>query len=85
MDEYFEEIVCEELNVKEVKIFSPEEIPSQICKPNARLIGPKFGWDVKFIISEAKAGNFTLLENGWVKVWVFELSPGEFETGICFK
>lgn len=79
LDEYFEEIVCEELNVKEVKIFSPEEIPSQICKPNARLIGPKFGWDVKFIISEAKAGNFTLLENGWVKVWVFELSPGEFE------
>jgi hypothetical protein len=43
LDEYFEEIVCEELNVKEVKIFSPEEIPSQICKPNARLIGPKFG------------------------------------------
>ncbi len=79
LDEYFEEIVCEELNVKEVKIFSPEEIPSQICKPNARLIGPKFGWDVKFIISEAKAGNFTLLENGWVKVWAFELSPGEFE------
>lgn len=79
LDEYFEEILCEELNVKEVKIFSPEEIPSQICKPNARLIGPKFGGDVKFIISEAKAGNFTLLENGGVKVWEFELSPGEFE------
>ncbi|MGE4443542.1 MAG: isoleucine--tRNA ligase [Candidatus Altimarinota bacterium] len=79
LDEYFEEIVCEELNVKEVKIFSPEEIPSQICKPNARLIGPKFGGDVKFIISEAKAGNFTLLENGGVKVGAFELNPGEFE------
>lgn len=79
LDRYFEEILCEELNVKEVKVFSPEEIPSQICKPNARLIGPKFAGDVKFIISEAKAGNFTLLENGWVKVWVFELNAWEFE------
>lgn len=79
LDRYFEEILCEELNVKEIKVFSQEEIPSQICKPNARLIGPKFGGDVKFIISEAKAGNFTLLENGWVKVGDFELNAWEFE------
>ncbi len=85
LDEYFEEIVCEELNVKEVRIFAPEEIPSQICKPNARLIGPKFGGDVKFIISEAKAGNFILLENGWVKVWEFELLPWEFEIEFVSK
>jgi hypothetical protein len=55
LGKYFEEILCEELNIKEVKIFDTNEIPSQICKPNARLIGPKFGGDVKFIISEAKA------------------------------
>lgn len=79
LDRYFEEILCEELNVKEIKVFSQEEIPSQICKPNARLIGPKFGGDVKFIISEAKAGNFTPLENGWVKVGDFELNAWEFE------
>lgn len=76
---YFSDILKEELNVKEVKVFDANEIPSQICKPNARLIGPKFGGDVKFIISEAKAGNFTLLENGWVKVGDFELNPWEFE------
>lgn len=79
LDEYFEEILREELNVKEIRVFDKNEIPSQICKPNARLIGPKFGGDVKFIISEAKAGNFTLLQNGWVKVWEFELNPWEFE------
>ncbi len=76
---YFTEILKEELNVKEVKVFAEDEIPSQICKPNARLIGPKFWWDVKFIISEAKAGNFSLLENWNVKVWEFELLPWEFE------
>ena len=76
---YFEEILKEELNVKQIKLFSENEIPFQICKPNARLIGPKFGWDAKFIISQAKAGNFTILENGWVKVWEFELIPWEFE------
>ena len=40
IEKYF---LKEELNVKEIKVFSSEEIPSQICKPNARLIGPKFG------------------------------------------
>jgi capsular polysaccharide biosynthesis protein len=38
LNEYFEEIIKEELNVKEVKVFDENEIPSQICKPNARLI-----------------------------------------------
>lgn len=79
LSEYFKEIIKEELNVKEVKVFDKNEIPSQICKPNARLIGPKFGWDVKFIIQEAKLWNFTTLENGNVKVWEFELQVGEFE------
>lgn len=79
LDQYFEEIIKEELNVKEVKVFSSDEIPSQICKPNARLIGPKFGGNVKFIIQEAKAGNFTILENWNIKVWEFELQVWEFE------
>lgn len=79
LDEYFEEIIKEELNVKEVKIFEENEIPSQICKPNARLIGPKFGQNVKFIIQEAKSWNFTVLENWNVKVWEFELVPWEYE------
>jgi len=79
LNEYFEEIIKEELNVKEVKVFDGNEVPSQICKPNARLIWPKFGQNVKFIISEAKTWNFIKLENWNVKVWEFELSPWEFE------
>ncbi len=79
LNEYFQEIIKEELNVREVKVFNNDEIPSQICKPNARLIGPKFGQNVKFIISEAKSWNFELLANGNAKVWEFELLPWEFE------
>jgi capsular polysaccharide biosynthesis protein len=42
LEEYYENIIKEELNVKEVKIFNENELPKKICKPNARLIGPKF-------------------------------------------
>lgn len=79
VSEYYQDILKEELNVKEVKIFEESELPKEVCKPNARLIGPKFGQNVKFIISEAKAGNFEKLTNGWVKVGEFELSEWEFE------
>lgn len=77
--EFFTEILKEELNVKEVKVVDGNSLAKQICKPNGRAIGPKFGKDVKFIMSEAKAGNFKLLDNGDVQVGHFELSPSDFE------
>lgn len=79
LEEYYENIIKEELNVKEIKVFEENELPKQICKPNARLIGPKFWSDVKFIISEAKAWNFEEIEWWKVKVWEFILEPWEFE------
>lgn len=78
-DDFFTEILKEELNVKEVKVVDGNSLAKQICKPNGRAIGPKFGKDVKFIMSEAKAGNFKLLDNGDVQVGHFELSPSDFE------
>lgn len=54
-------------------------IAQKICKPNGRLIGPKFGKDVKFIISEAKAGNFEEVDENTVKVGDFTLEGDEFE------
>ncbi len=80
LEDYYKEILKEELNVKEIKVFSLEEMPKKICKPNGRTIWPKFGKDVKFIMTEAKAWNFEELENGWVKVtkplsWI--LSPSQ--------
>ena len=79
LDNYYTEIIKEELNVKEVLVVDWNSLAKQICKPNGRAIWPKFGWDVKFIMSEAKAWNFKELENWNVKVWDFELEVWDFE------
>lgn len=42
LSEYFQEIIREELNVKEVKIEDMSHVAKKICKPNAKLIGPRF-------------------------------------------
>jgi len=76
------EIIKDELNVKEVKIFAPSEFPRQICKPDARKIGPKFGKDVKEILEKAKSGDFAVVEEDGkknVKVGEFVLLEGEYE------
>jgi len=79
VNNYFKDILKEELNVKEVLIVNWNTLAKQICKPNGRTIWPKFGKEVKNIISEAKAWNFEILENGNAKVWEFELETWDFE------
>lgn len=79
LDNYYIEIIKEELNVKEVVVVDPSTIAKKICKPNGRVIWPKFGWDVKFIMSEAKTWNFQELDNWNIKVGHFELEAGDFE------
>jgi len=79
LEKYYEDIIREELNVKEILVVDWNTLARQICKPNGRNIWPKFWWDVKFIISEAKSWNFKLLENWNVQVWNFELEQWDFE------
>jgi len=79
LDDYNIEIIKEELNVKEVLVVDWNTLAKQICKPNGRAIWPKFGKDVKFIMTEAKSGNFEILDNWNVKVWDFELEQWDFE------
>ena len=78
-DDFFTEILKEELNVKEVRVVDGSSLAKQVCMPNGRIIWPKFGKDVKFIITEAKAGNFEILENWNAQVGHFELDSGDFE------
>ena len=86
LDEYYLDIIKEELNVKEVIVLEDaSEIAQKICKPNGRAIGPKFGKDVKFIMGEAKAGNFEEIENGQVQVGHFILDEGEYEIAYLAK
>jgi len=68
LSDYYKDIIKEELNVKEVNTVDSSSIAQKICKPNGRLIGPKFGKDVKNIISEAKSGNFEIIDENTVKV-----------------
>ena len=80
-DDQFE-VLKEELNVKEIDVADdPSNIAKTVVKPNPKLLGPKFGKDVQFIIQEAKKGNFKLLEDGNVKVGKFELTAEEFNVG----
>jgi broad specificity phosphatase PhoE len=84
LEAYYLDILKEELNVKEIIVLeNSDKIAKKICKPNARIIGPKFWADVKFIMNEAKSGNFEELEDGKVKVGSFILEKDEYE--IAFE
>jgi isoleucyl-tRNA synthetase len=78
LSEYYQTIIRDELNVKEVRYENPEKLAKKICKPDARKIGPKYGKDVQKVIMEAKNGNFTEKENGIVDVGGFVLESGEY-------
>ena len=78
LDEYYQSIIRDELNVKEVRFENPEKLAKKICKPDARKIGPKYGKDVQKVIMEAKNGNFIEKENGIVDVSGFILEVGEY-------
>lgn len=76
------EVLKEELNVKEILVAEdPSAIAKTVVRPDPKLLGPKFGKDVQFILQEAKNGNFELLEDGGIKIGQFELTPEEFNIG----
>ncbi|MCK9272869.1 isoleucine--tRNA ligase [Candidatus Gracilibacteria bacterium] len=69
LEPYYQEIIKEELNIKEIIILSDmTQIAKKICRPNAKLIGPRFGKDVQNIIIQAKNGNFQDLGEGRIKI-----------------
>ena len=68
LDEYFMDIIREEVNVKEVKTDDMSHVARRICKPNAKLLGARLGRDMQGIIMSAKMGNFIELEEGNIQV-----------------
>ena len=42
LPEYYQGIIREELNVKNVRYREPTSMADKICKPDARKIGPKY-------------------------------------------
>jgi len=76
------DVICEELNVKKLEILKEvADVVTKVIKPDARKLGPKYGKDVQNIIQKVKAGEFTDLDEGKIKVDDFVLEPDEFEVG----
>ncbi len=80
------DIIKEELNVKEVEwIQDAKQIATVVAKPNAKVLGPKYGKEVQTIIQAAKSGQFERLPNGNLKVLGHELTSAEIEIGYVGK
>jgi broad specificity phosphatase PhoE len=74
------DVIREELNIKEIVFLDSVTGKVQIMvKPNAKILGPKYGAAVQHIIREAKAGNYQQLANGNYQVLEYELTPEEIE------
>ncbi|MEZ4753980.1 MAG: DUF5915 domain-containing protein [Bdellovibrionota bacterium] len=80
------EAIKSELNLKEVIFLKDEtEIAERVGKPNAALIGPKFGKDVQKIIQAVKAGDFEEHKDGSCIVAGIKLDPGMVEIAYIGK
>ncbi len=79
LDPYYEEIIRDELNVKEIIVSDMDTVARRICRPDARRLGPRLGARVQEIIRLAKAGTFTDAGEGRVLVGDVMLEPTEYE------
>ena len=82
LSEYYQSIIRDELNVKEVNFENPERLAKKICKPDARKIWPKYGKDVQYIIGQAKTGNFVEKENGQIVIAREKVNPNEMRREV---
>ena len=77
------EVICEELNVKNLEILKDaENVIRRIVRPNARVLGPKYGSHVQELIKKAKAGEFEVNEDGSVKIGDIVLEGDEVDVGF---
>ena len=80
------DVILEELNVKEMEfIREVADIVERQITPNAKILGPKYGKDVQYIISEIKNGNFEIMVDDRVKVGPFILEKDEVAVGFKGK
>ena len=55
LDDYFMDIIKEEVNVKKVQVDDMSHVACKICKPNAKLLGARLGKDMQPVIVAAKS------------------------------
>ena len=82
---YFD-LIAEEVNVKEVTAAErSEDFASFELKPNARVLGPRVGKEMKTILAAARAGEWTRDRDGTVQVAGHTLAPEEFDLRLVPK
>ena len=80
----FEEIVADELNVKDVRLLAADHPDaasygvSQRLTVNARAAGPRLGKDVQTAIKGSKSGDWSVSDTGEVTAGGLVLQDGEF-------
>ena len=80
----FEPILADELNVKQVRLIDAGTEQAAVyaveqrLTVNARAAGPRLGRDVQAVIRGAKAGDWSVAEDGTVTCAGFPLVDGEF-------
>ncbi len=76
-------LLADEINVKAVEFSDDvEQFGSFRLQPNGRVLGPRLGGDVQKIIAEAKAGNWSINDDGSVNVLDHVLQGNEFTLAL---
>lgn len=74
------EVICEELNVKELELLQDVgEIAEWKVVPQVKILGQKYGKDLQIILQKAKKGEFNILNDGRVEIGHFILEAQEVE------
>ncbi|PJC37160.1 hypothetical protein CO046_01860 [Candidatus Peregrinibacteria bacterium CG_4_9_14_0_2_um_filter_53_11] len=84
--EEYREVICEEINVKDISVEEGSELALLQVIPDSRKIGPRFGKETQELIGLCKEGRFSILDDGSVAVPSKEearytLNPDEVSIG----
>lgn len=82
----FENVIKDELNIKQIeKVSDASIIADRVGKPNAKLLGPRFGGKTQGIIDLVKQGKFVQNSDGTTAVGEFTLTSDELEIAYVGK
>jgi len=79
----FADLIRDEINVKSVT-FSNDlgAFASQVLKPNGKILGPRLGKAMQDVLAAARAGEWTINDDGSVAVGDHTLTGDEFEMAL---
>jgi len=80
LEPHFQDIITDELNIKQIIVDQTINTKVlKICKPDARVLGPKYGKEVQTIIQTWKKWEFEELKNWEIKIGKYILQANEYQ------